>query len=158
MTKIIVFKNYFKKLSVCENCSSVFVSELGLCKFCLEKLDNIAGHTTELLFTTRIISNKIIGIRYMFNWRPDENRPLSQIIKSRKGCEQENSWTEIAQLFCQKLVVLNQVEPNSIFIPIGNALMAKDHAFCFAFQLSKICGAEFRYALVKKQLFSQKNR
>lgn len=157
MNKIQTIKNYFKKLSVCENCSSIFIAELGLCESCYKNLNKLAGHSSELLSTRRLIGNKLICIRYMFNWRPDENRPLSQIIKSHKGNTQENFWNETAQVFCQKLTATCQVETNIVFIPVGNAIRSKDHAFCFALQLSKICGSEIRFALVKKQLFSQKN-
>jgi predicted amidophosphoribosyltransferase len=132
-------------------CSFISVDQSGFCAACKEKL------------FTQFAANKhkINGFNliYLFNWKPDENRPLSMLLEDmKKGGNPTRSKYYGLKLLSQFLCIHPNVTSATIVPAPARIPGENDHAYLLAESIHQATGWKINTSLRRLDLHSQKHK
>lgn len=138
--------------SNCYACESAWSVRGILCDYCWEKaLRRPPGR----------IRLEGLDIRYLTEWVPDENQPLSVLIRALKGERAADSWAVVAGKFFDQHYDAFRSEAVLVPCPSRESSVDKrneDHASFFAQSLGELSGFGRRHLLLHSSREKQKTQ
>lgn len=112
------------------------------CQDCLLKLDLEQQHSNTRFGQSALGRTTILSA---YNWTPDRNQRLSQLISNLKNHNVDSDWRYFAEqiFFPRQLEKLRGQDIKTRFVPVPSVRGRPDHAFYFAKALAKSLDGEF---------------
>lgn len=138
LTKIAPFQSLVKNVRSCTNCGSFNCKQFCLCQPCWSFLKN---RESDLVFSHLDRRAKArLEIKSLFEWEPDENRPLSLLLQTLKGGPFPSDFDVIAQEFHRRFHLSNKCTKPLVLVPAPPRGNQRDHAQCWAEALQRTFG------------------
>jgi predicted amidophosphoribosyltransferase len=143
------FKNFFNSCYACA--SFLTVEQDGFCKECAQKLLSYRS-----LGQIRLEEFKMT---YLYDWIPDQNRPLSLLLEDMKDGNNPMRSEYFGKKLLFEFLKFRSDFRNVVVIPAPSKVQGKkDHAFLLASSLAKTAGWELISPLSRTNSGAQKNK
>jgi predicted amidophosphoribosyltransferase len=154
--KTLVFQNASHQFKIffnsCYTCASFLtVEQDGFCNECGKKLLNYRSFS-QIRFDD-------FKVTYLYNWIPDQNRPLSLLLEDLKNGNNPLRSEYFGKKLLFEFLKYRSDFRNVVVIPApGRVRGSKDHAFLLASSLAKTSGWELISPLSRTDSGSQKDK
>jgi len=148
--------DFSSDIRTCSYCGSFFNTGF-LCSGCWQKMPwSQNGH---VLIRGDNSGSQFI-LKYLFDWKANENRVCDALLTSLKGGFDQNVFRKLAALHIRRHVVMSQPKAgvNLVIVPAPSKHSRADHAFAWGRALSDILDSKFVPSLEAIAVGNQKNK